>query len=298
VCIHIWLPVRQEEHTPNSIAYGRSRFELYKKYLWHWLSALLLVGIYLLLTFATDVPGCGYGQLDQECNATGYWDRTIIGLNHMYAHPTLNRSPECSANSPGYEPIAGAPAWCTRPFDPEGIVGTFTACVTGVFGLFFGLVLANETKHARRLRHWMALSTVCMILGLVLHFSTAIPINKNLWSLSYVLVMVGVDGTVFSFSYWLVDMQGVKDAVWPLITMGMNAILVFVFAQSNINLDTFIQFFYIDQPTDNLYHWYQYSILAPNLGLDWGDFVWALTKVTAWFGISMVLHKFKIFWKL
>jgi heparan-alpha-glucosaminide N-acetyltransferase len=219
VCIHVWVPVREPEPSPNSIAYGRTKLSLYKKYLWHWIAAVILLGIWFILMFGTNVPGCGYGNLDQECNAAGYWDRMIIGSRHMYAHPTLNRSPECSWNSPGYDPIPGAPAWCTKPFDPEGIAGSFTACVTGFFGLFFGLVLSNEQKHERRLTHWLSLSGVSMVVGLILHFSGVIPMNKNLWSPAYVFVMVGVDGAVFSIFYYLVDMKLMKKVLFPMICM-------------------------------------------------------------------------------
>ena len=297
--IHIWVPVRASIPAPN-----RGALYLYSKYAWQWLVTGLFVALYFILTFGTDVndlPGisCGRGQLDENCNASGYWDRQILGLNHMYAHPTYERAPECSSNSPGFDPLPNPAVWCSRPYDPEGILGTFTAVATGFFGLFFGYVLANETRHRARIKQWLGLAAVCMALGLTLHFSGALPINKNLWSFSYVLVMVGVDGAVFSAFYYLVDVRGWKKLLLPLICMGMNAILVFVCAQSDISLDTLIQWVYVGPDTSNsLYTWYRESILVNWFGFDWGRFLWACTKVIAWLGISTVLYKFKIFWKL
>jgi len=78
----------------------------------------------------------------------------------------------------------------------------------------------------------------------------------------------------------------------------MNAILVFVLAQSEISLDTFIQWFYLRTPDENLYHFYRAHILRPAFGADWAILLWGFTKVACWLGISVVLARKKIFWKL
>lgn len=78
----------------------------------------------------------------------------------------------------------------------------------------------------------------------------------------------------------------------------MNAILVFVMAQSDLGLDTEIQWFYLRTPEQNLYAWYRDRFLVRYLGWDWGRFLWAVTKVVAWLAISVGLFEAKIFWKL
>jgi len=307
--IHVWVPRRrskpvvegeEDEEEEEQQDGSRSMLALFRRYAWHWVCAEMVLLLWLALTFGTRVPGCPRGSLDPECSATRYWDQKLIGSSHMYAHPTLQRSKWCSLNTPDDDPNPFAPAWCWEPFDPEGVVGTFTACLSGFFGLWFGYVLSNESSPRRRLAHWFSLSAVSLAAGLALHFSGALPINKNLWSLSYVLVMAGVDGAVFSLFYILVDLKQKKRFLLPLICMGMNAILVFVIAQSEISVDTALQWFYLraDDPTSNLYHWYRYDFLNRHCGLSWGTFTWAMTKVVCWLGISVVLAKKKIFWKL
>ena len=172
--------------------------------------------------------------------------------------------------------------------------------VSGFFGLWFGHVLSNVQRPRRRLAHWLSLSVVSLGIGLALHFGDAMPINKNLWSLSYVLVMAGVDGFVFSIFYYVVDVRqwGRERLLYPLIAMGMNAILVFVTAQTSISLDTAIQWVYLDDPTQNLWYWYRFTFLQPRCGTSWAYFTWSATKVVAWLAISVVLAKKKIFWKL
>ena len=78
----------------------------------------------------------------------------------------------------------------------------------------------------------------------------------------------------------------------------MNAILVFVVAQSDASVDTVLQWFYLNKPDENLYYWYRVDFLQAYTGVDWAIFLWGLTKVTAWLIISVILHKMQIFWKL
>ncbi|KAH0641383.1 hypothetical protein KY290_037252 [Solanum tuberosum] len=81
------------------------------------------------------------GNLDPPCNAVGYIDRQILGINHMYPRPTWKRSKACSKNSPYEGPFKDdAPSWCWAPFEPEGIL--IYVCVTSgaaalVFSAFY-----------------------------------------------------------------------------------------------------------------------------------------------------------------
>ena len=74
--------------------------------------------------------------------------------------------------------------------------------------------------------------------------------------------------------------------------MGTNAILVFVFAQSDASLDTAITWFYTDRTSNNLYNWYKYDILYSLFGNNWGNFLWAITKIISWLCISVGLYKY------
>jgi len=111
-------------------------------------------------------------------------------------------------------PRVPRPAWCERPFDPEGILSSVAACISGLMGLWFGQVLAapSASGHRERLAHWLPLSLFGLALGLLLHFVPGgMPLNKNLWSLSYVALMLGVDGLAFAAFYCLVDWHTDKE---------------------------------------------------------------------------------------
>ncbi|KAF3340676.1 Heparan-alpha-glucosaminide N-acetyltransferase [Carex littledalei] len=121
-----------------------SGFSIFRQYYRQWIVAACIFIIYMSLLYGTYVPDwefrvqyddspdygkvfkviCGTrGKLDQPCNAVGYIDRKILGINHMYKHPAWHRSKPCTEVSPYEGPFkANAPAWCLAPFEPEGIL--------------------------------------------------------------------------------------------------------------------------------------------------------------------------------
>lgn len=89
--------------------------------------------------------------------------------------------------------------------------------------------------------------------------------NTDLYSISYVLVSNGAGGVLLSFCYWLVDIRKVGAMFWrPFMYLGMNAIVMYLFAEGDI-LDTFISYFYINGDEDQNLS----NILWPT-GVYWG----------------------------
>ena len=118
-------------------------------------------------------------------------------------------------------------------YDPEGSLSTLPTVINCWLGLRFGRVLMFERIKGvkSRLIHWLCLSSTLVIFGLIVHFA-GIPMNKQLWSLSYLLFMSGTCGAALLVSYMMVDIDHgyrkcFKFILRPLEYMGMNAILVF-----------------------------------------------------------------------
>lgn len=244
--IHIWIPTRrkspeqieregleeylqQREDGGGDVGNGNGKpsadhFRVYKKYAYQLVAAGVLLTVYILITFLTQVPlaGCARGSLNPGCSAAKYWDEQIFGASHMYATPTYNRSHWCSNISPqpcpDACPVVDRPQWCDEPFDPEGALSSIAAIVSCVIGLFFGHILEEEKRHRARIDQWSAFSVVSLVIGLIVHF-TLMPMNKNIWSVSFVLVMAGVDGLVMAAFYFLIDVKGYKKVVHPMICM-------------------------------------------------------------------------------
>ncbi|XP_063729761.1 heparan-alpha-glucosaminide N-acetyltransferase-like isoform X2 [Symsagittifera roscoffensis] len=194
-----------------------------------WIVVLLLVAVWTLITFVVQIDGCPRGyvgpgglQYDPDYNLTnctggvaGFIDRTVFGLDHTYQHPTARQIY-------GYNVL---------PYDPEGLLG----CLTSIFLTFCGL-------HAGRVIciywHWkpvMLRLLVCAIVTGVLGgglcqlntTSGPIPVNKNLWSLSFVLITACLGFTILAILYIMVDVLKWWDGA-PFTYAGMNSLLLYV----------------------------------------------------------------------
>ncbi|KAK6915616.1 hypothetical protein RJ641_020733 [Dillenia turbinata] len=290
-------------------------FSIFKLYFWHWLIGACVLVIYVAVIYGAYVPNwqftayssdsadygkllsvhCGVrGKLDPPCNAAGYVDRKVLRINHMYHHPAWRRSKACTENSPYEGPLrADAPPWCHAPFEPEGIVSSISAILSTVIGVHFG------HEHSDRLKHWVLMGLTLLILGLILHFTHAIPLNKQLYTLSYVCLTSGAAALVFSAFYILVDIWGIKYLFLPLEWIGMNAMLVYVMAAEGI-LAGFVNGWYYDDPHNNLVHWIQKHVF---IGV-WhsrkvGILLYVIfAEILFWAIVAGILHRFGIYWKL
>lgn len=112
-------------------------------------------------------------------------------------------------------------------YDPEGILSTMPALVTGLLGIFAGLLLQKQTVPDRK-------KVVCLIgagaasaaLGWL--WNIEFPVIKKIWTSSYVLVAGGYSAMLLGAFYWIVDVQ--KKQIWcqPFIWIGMNPITLYL----------------------------------------------------------------------
>ncbi|KAJ7536276.1 hypothetical protein O6H91_12G062900 [Diphasiastrum complanatum] len=273
----IWLPKRQTSDGSNG------SFKLLKVYLWHCIVALLFSAVYLSLLYGLYVTDwqfsaplayqgylirpslpklnvddtlltvkCGVrGDLRPACNAVGYVDRLILGLSHLDQRPVFIRTKECSVNSPNYgPPPPNAPVWCQAPFDPEGILSSVSAVVTCFVGLHYGHILVHEKGHMKRLQHWITPSLELLVFGIILNY-LGMPLNKPLYSFSYMCLTAGAAGLVFCAFYFLIDVKGWRYPTLLLEWMGLNSLLIYTLAACGVIL-SFIQGFYYKVPQNNL----------------------------------------------
>ncbi|AWW28779.1 heparan-alpha-glucosaminide N-acetyltransferase [Echinicola strongylocentroti] len=113
-------------------------------------------------------------------------------------------------------------------WDPEGIYSTLPAVATGILGMLAGKLLLSDKDKIEKAAHLMVMGFALTLLGLF--WSLFFPLNKNLWTSSYVLVTAGVAfGFLGAFYYW-VDVKGNRWGTKPWIIFGSNAITVYVLA--------------------------------------------------------------------
>ena len=171
--------------------------------LWQWLLGLLCIIIHTLVTFQLPVPGCPQGYLGpggladnaSSWNCTGgaaMWvDVSVFGRDHIYQHPSSTSIYQGSAH------------------DPEGLLGTLTSIFLCWLGVTAGRVLLVYKDWRQRITRWLLWSLVTgLIAGGLSAFSQntgVIPINKNLWSVSFVMATGSMAFLLLSGMYILID---------------------------------------------------------------------------------------------
>lgn len=117
------------------------------------------------------------------------------------------------------------------PYDPEGLLGILTGTLLCYLGVQAGHSFAHSTSIGRVCGHWLGSGLICGIIGLVLskggHSESWIPINKNLWSLSFILILASLAFIILTILYLFVDVYKWFTGE-PFLWLGMNSIVIYV----------------------------------------------------------------------
>lgn len=161
--------------------------------------AVLLLGYWGLQTLVAP-PGLAVPTIDVPGETLSAWiDRTVFG-SHLWRQ--------------------------SRTWDPEGLLSTVPAIGTCLLGILTGRWLLGPAPFAERLNGLFAAGALGMVAGLM--WNWVFPINKNLWTSSYVVFTAGMACVAIGVCSWLIDVN--KRRVWanPLITYGLNPITAFI----------------------------------------------------------------------
>lgn len=168
-----------------------------------------------------------------------------------------------------------------------------------IIGVHYGHVLVHMKSHMDRLKQWVTMGVALLLLGIILHFSHAIPLNKQLYTLSYICVTAGAAGIVFSMLYFLVDVVRLRYVFAPLRWVGMNAMLVYVMAAAGI-FEGFLNGWYYDGTNNTLVYWVRKHVFV---GV-WhsarvGILLYVLVaQILLWALLAGLLHRAGVYWKL
>ncbi|KAM7254786.1 hypothetical protein ACFE04_020027 [Oxalis oulophora] len=305
------IEVATTKQRPNLLKPGH--LSIFTSYKWQWLGGFIAFAVYMITTYSLYVPDwtfsveedhvmkqhtvkCGMrGHLGPACNAVGYVDRQLWGINHLYSDPVWQRLKACTFSSPSSGPFRkDAPSWCRASFEPEGFLSTISAILSGTIGIHYGHVLIHLKGHAERLKQWISMGLFLIIIAIILHFTDAIPINKQLYSFSYVCFTGGAAGIIFSAFYILIDVWGWRIPFIWLEWIGMNAMLVFVGGAQGI-LEGFFNGWYYKSTDNTLDHVFNDVWHSVRLG----TLLYVIfAQITFWAVIAGILHKLRIYWKL
>lgn len=115
----------------------------------------------------------------------------------------------------------------SRTWDPEGLLSTMPAIATALTGLAAGVVITSGRPAAGKLKTIVLWSVAAVAAGMV--WAMAFPLNKSLWTSSYVLVTSGLAGLLLAALCWTLDIRrsGVRE-FRAFVILGRNALLLFV----------------------------------------------------------------------
>lgn len=240
-------------------------------------TVLLLLGYWFVMTIL-PVPGTNGtpGALLLGSGATtmaGYWDRVLLdwrrfGLgNHLWS---------------------GSVTW-----DPEGFLSTSGAICTALLGNMAGRWLAQPKPISERLNGLFAGGALGMMAGLMWNWS--FPINKGLWTGSYVLFSAGVACVSLATIIWLVDLQGWRWWTKPFVIYGMNPMVAFVGSAVMARLIYSILKVDLQGQTVSLQSAIYQTAFASWLEPKNASLAFALAFVAFWLLILALLHRKRIY---
>jgi predicted acyltransferase len=225
------------------------------------ISTALLLGYWALMTLV-PVPGFGPGDLGKEGNLAAYLDRAVFGPNHI---------------------------WRTaRVYDPEGILSTLPAIVTTLIGVLAGQWLqrrpASDGYASRNAVAFALAGAVAIALGAL--WSPWFPVNKALWTSSYVLVTGGIGLIALGVGQWAIEGRGYRRWTWPFVLLGVNALLVYFL--SSLMAKLLVLTYVGDQRTQAFLFERVFAPLAAAVN---ASLIYALSYVVLWFALTWVMAR-------
>jgi predicted acyltransferase len=241
--------------------------------------AVLLYGYWFAMTLI-PVPDSGaLGQLvlsDGPRTMAAWWDRLLLDWSRFGL---------------GNHTWVNSVTW-----DPEGIFSTLPAIGTAMLGNLAGQWIAAKKPLTERLNGLFAAGALGMMAGLMWNWS--FPINKSIWTSSYVVFCAGMAAVAIATIMWIVDVHQVKRWTKPFVIYGMNPMVAFVGSGVMARLIYSIFTVNYDGRPISLQAAIYRSMFASWLEPVNASLAFALTFVLFWFGILYLLYRKNIFFKV
>ena len=231
---------------------------LSKKAVWA-VSAVFLFGYWAIMWYC-GIPGDQYGI---NGNAGILLDKFLIGDNHMYHG----------------EGIA---------FDPEGFLSTIPAVVNVVAGYYTGVFVQQQGRTKSGIGKLVIAGAILIALAYL--WNTIFPINKKLWTSSYVLLTVGIDLLLLSLLIYIIDIAGFTKGSGFFTVFGKNPLFLYLLSEVLA-----ILFWWFQVGGASLYDWINNAIFQAISPGKFGSLLFSLAfMLTCWL-VGWILDKKKIY---
>jgi len=228
-------------------------------------SIILLLGYWILLLV--------FGNHDQPFSMLGnaglYLDKFLLGDNHLYHGEGI-------------------------PFDPEGWLGTLPAIVNVFIGYMAGRFIQQKGKGYETISRLML--TGALLIFLALWWNMVFPINKKLWTSSFVLVTTGIDLLLISALIYIVEIKKLNTANWTnfFVVFGKNPLFIYILSEILVTVFYMIRI----TPHQSLFDWINvvlFQVIAPGAI---GSFLFAIFYMLICWSVGWWLNKKRIYVKV
>jgi predicted acyltransferase len=217
----------------------------------------LLVNAWVLASF---------GDLTLKGNAALKLDLWLLGESHLYRGEGI-------------------------PFDPEGVLGTLPATVNVLAGYFAGRLLRDKGAGHEAVALLLMAAAACVVAGL--WWSSVLPLNKKLWTSSYVLCTVGIAAAVLAVLVYAIEVRRARGWTYFFEVFGRNTLFIYLFSEVVSAI-----FWLTSVGKEPVFTWLHTVFFKPWAGDKPGGLLYALAFMGACWLVGYVMDKKKIYIKL
>ncbi len=234
----------------------------------YWAIGLMLA--YWAMMEWIPVPGVGAGSYEKGANFAAYIDSMFL-KGHMWS--------------------------VSKTWDPEGIISTIPAIATTLLGILTGHWMRSQKSPIEKTLGLFISGNFLIFVASV--WSWVLPINKNIWTSSYTVMMAGLALICLGFSYYFIDVRGgSKKWLQPSLVYGTNAITVFVLSGIFAKLLFLITFTVSDGSKISLKGWIYQNLYTSWLSDINASLAFAISFIVVMYLLMLILYKKKIFIKI
>lgn len=230
-----------------------------------------LLFLYWALMTLINVPGCEITTFnDKACNLAAYLDRVILTEGHIW------RS--------------------AKVYDPEGLLSTIPAIATTLAGVLCGHWMRTRREDIEKVAGMFFFGVTLVALGWLWHL--AFPINKALWTSSYVVFTAGLALCFLGFCYWLIDIKGYRTWTKPFLIFGVNALALFVGSGVMARILGLIKVPGPAEQSISLQQWIFTNIFLPIASPINASLMYAICFILVWLFLMWLLYRKQIYIKV
>ena len=228
--------------------------------------AFILLGYWVLL-----YVGSSEGPYELATNVVRKFDLFVLGESHVYKGFGI-------------------------PFDPEGILSSIPSVATVILGYYSGKLVETAKSTWEAVKKLIGYGIVGVALGLL--WDMVFPINKALWTSSYVLYVGGLAMLFLALLIFIIDIK--KWGTWskPFVHFGMNPLFIYMFSGLYVQMIIYLVRINVDGEAISGYAYLYKHIFVPIAGNMNGSLLFAVSHIIGFWFLTYILYKRKIFIKI